>query len=271
MPIPAWLAVVLTVAAVVGHAYVLMAVVNFLYGERISRAVLKPVRFLIGALVIGDPVLLVWLGRPAPHVALADALAGYAGPTVQVAVGVFVFFGLVVFPVVTVYRLRKAKPKAWLAERTETVDLWPIHGEELRGDGSWRWATHLPFNRVFRFDLTEMTLAVPGLPPAWDGLTIHVVSDLHFVGTPARRYFDELIRRMNDWPTPDVLVLAGDYVDTFTHHRWILPTLGRLKWREAALAILGNHDVHFRPARIRRRLTRLGCHVLGNRWKGMTI
>jgi predicted MPP superfamily phosphohydrolase len=248
-----------------------MALVNFLYGERISRSILKPVRLLIGALVVGDPILLVGLGWPAPHAVVADASAGYAGPVVQVMVGVFVFFGLVVFPVVTVYRSLKPAPKALLAERTETLNLWPVYGEKLRGDGWWRWATYLPFNQVFRFDLTEWTLAVPGLPPAWDGLTVHVVSDVHFAGTPARLYFDELVRRINDWPEPDVLVLAGDYVDSLTHHRWILPTFGRLKWKEAAVAILGNHDVHFRPDRVRRRLARLGCHVLDNTWKEVTI
>jgi predicted MPP superfamily phosphohydrolase len=271
MPIPDWLAVVLTIAAVVGNAYVLMAVVNFLYGERISRSILKPVRLAIGGLVVGNPILLVLLAWPAPHRVITDTLAGYAGPALQVLVGVLVLFGLIVFPVVTAYRSLKPVPKALLAARTETVDLWPIHGAKLRGDGSWRWATYLPFNQVFRLDLTEWTLAVPGLPPAWDGLTVHVVSDLHFVGTPARLYFDELVRRMNGWPVPDVLVLAGDYVDSLTHHRWILPTLGRLKRREAAFALLGNHDVNFRPARVRRRLARIGCHVLGNAWKEVTI
>jgi len=97
MPTPVWLAVVLTIAAVVGHAYVLMAVVNFLYGERISKAILKPVRLLIGALVVGNPILLVLFGWPAPHAVVVDALAGYEGPIVRVVIGVFASFGLVVF------------------------------------------------------------------------------------------------------------------------------------------------------------------------------
>ncbi len=248
-----------------------MATVNFLYGERISKLILKPVRLAIGIMVVGNPLLLLWCGWPEPHAIIGKGLVGEFGTVVQVLFGVFVFYGLIVFPAITVSRLLRPKPKALLDEKTETLDLWPKHGAKLIGDGRWRWATHLPFNQTFRLDFTELTLAVPGLPRTWDGLTFHVVSDLHFFGTPSPLYFDELIERMNAWPVPDVLILAGDYVDSRKHHRWIEPLLGRLKWREAGLAILGNHDEHYRPDRIRRRLARLGCHVLSSTWKELTI
>lgn len=271
MSIPAWQAWPLTLAAVIGHACVLMATVNFLYGERIAKWILKPVRLVIGGLVVGNPMLLVVAGWPEPQAVVARASEGEFGPVVQGVVGVFLFFGLIVFPAITLVRLLRPKPRAVLDETTRTVDLWPVHGGNLVGDGGWRWATYLPFNQVFRLDFTELTLAVPGLPKSWDGLTVHVVSDLHFVGTPSRLYYDELVRGLNAWPTPDVLILAGDYVDSDRHHRWILPVLGRLKWAEAGLALLGNHDYHYRPDRVRRRLARLGCHVLGNTWKELTI
>ena len=52
MPFSPWLAAALTLAAVVGHACVLMATVNFLYGERISKSILKPVRLAVGSRLV---------------------------------------------------------------------------------------------------------------------------------------------------------------------------------------------------------------------------
>src|SRR4051812_42955649 len=117
MPHPDWLAVPLTLAAVVGHACVLMATVNFLYGERISRKVLKPVRLTGGLMVVGNPLLLVLLAWPDPFAVVPAALAGEDGTLLQVLVAVLVFYGLVVFPVVTAARLLRRPPAALLEER----------------------------------------------------------------------------------------------------------------------------------------------------------
>jgi predicted MPP superfamily phosphohydrolase len=65
----------------------------------------------------------------------------------------------------------------------------------------------------------------------------------------------------------DLVALTGDYVDSDYHRRWIVPLLGRLRWRIAAFAVLGNHDYWHEPSLIRRRLCRLKIHVLGNTWK----
>jgi predicted MPP superfamily phosphohydrolase len=74
-----------------------------------------------------------------------------------------------------------------------------------------------------------------------------------------------------DAGTPDILALTGDYVDTFTHHRWLLRLVRRLKWTEAGLAILGNHDYWRRPRRVRRRLERARLTVLGNGWQELRV
>jgi predicted MPP superfamily phosphohydrolase len=65
---------------------------------------------------------------------------------------------------------------------------------------------------------------------------------------------------------PDLLALTGDVVDSDYHHRWVVPLLGRLRWRDQAFAILGNHDFWHEPGLVRRRLRRLGMEVLDNRW-----
>jgi predicted MPP superfamily phosphohydrolase len=70
---------------------------------------------------------------------------------------------------------------------------------------------------------------------------------------------------------PDLVAITGDVADSIHHQRWVLPVLGRLRWRVAALAILGNHDYWYDPPFIRRRLVRLGMHYLGNNWKQIEV
>lgn len=105
---------------------------------------------------------------------------------------------------------------------------------------------------------------LPRLPEAWDGLTILHLTDLHFCGTPDRSFHERVIERCRDWGTPDLVAVTGDIVDSDWHYRWIIPVLGRLRWRHAAYAILGNHDGYRDPPQVRRRLQRLGMRVLGN-------
>jgi predicted MPP superfamily phosphohydrolase len=109
-------------------------------------------------------------------------------------------------------------------------------------------------------------MCLPQLPPAWEGLSILHLSDLHFKGSPDRPFFQHVMDLCRDWE-PDLVAVTGDLVDSSRHHRWIVPVLGRLRWRIGAFAILGNHDSWREPARIRRRLGRLGFRVLGNTWE----
>ena len=47
--------------------------------------------------------------------------------------------------------------------------------------------------------------------------------------------------------------------------------MGRLKWRVAGLAILGNHDLWCAPNGVRRRLRRTGFTVLEGGWQSITV
>ena len=73
-----------------------------------------------------------------------------------------------------------------------------------------------------------------------------------------------------DWE-PDLVAITGDIVDSDMHHRWIVPALGRLRWKEAAFAVLGNHDSWHEPMLVRRRLRRLQIRVLGNSWAEIKV
>jgi predicted MPP superfamily phosphohydrolase len=112
---------------------------------------------------------------------------------------------------------------------------------------------------------------LPQLPSDWDGLSILHLSDLHFCGTPDRVFFQRVLDRCLAPGVPDLIAITGDIVDSPKHHRWVVPLLGRLRWRIAGFAILGNHDSWQDPRLIRRRLRKVGYHVLGNSWEQIDV
>jgi predicted MPP superfamily phosphohydrolase len=235
----------------VGHAYLWVSTLSYLYGCPLPKWILKPYRVLCGLVILAFPLILL-----APP-----------GLTVWPYLLLCLVLGLIVYPAVTAYRLLRPRPAAALAERTETVDYWERLGPDVAGDGKYRRVAKLPFNDVFKVDYTDLTLAVPNLPPAWDGLRALLLSDLHFCGTPARAFFEAVIDRLAADPPPDLVVLAGDFLDSDEHHGWIVPLLSRLAATEGRYAILGNHDRYHDPDRIRKELATAGYAVLGNGWR----
>jgi predicted MPP superfamily phosphohydrolase len=234
-----------------------------------------PRRFL-GSLKLAHGVILVLglviLTRAylAPS-SLAEGLSSSA--PVAMATVVYVracgLIGLICLPLVTIWRLYR-RPAALVSNHTTTVDVASRLGYKPLGTGKYRMLAHLPGNEVFRVDFAERTLAVPRLPAAWDGLTILHVSDLHFCGTPDRVFFQQVMDLCAAWE-PDLVAITGDLVDSNHHHRWIVPVLGRLRWRVAAFGILGNHDWRRDPVLIRRRLRRAGIRVLANNWEQVEV
>jgi predicted MPP superfamily phosphohydrolase len=248
-------------AAVIGHAYLLTSLLNVLYGCPLPKKFLKVYRLATGLLILAGPAVF-WF--------LYDMIPGRFQGTVLLYALVCVNAALW-FAIVTVVRLLPPKPAAVLAERTETVDYWKQLGPAAIGDGKYRHVARLPFNDVFKVDFTDLTLAVPNLPAAWDGLRILLVSDPHFCGTPSRAFFEAVLDKLAAGPTPDLALLAGDYLDTDTHHDWIAPLLGRLSATEGRYAILGNHDKKHDPDRVRKELAAAGYTVLVNAWTEATV
>jgi uncharacterized protein len=254
----------------VGHGYVLMLTLNVAYSQPYHRKLLKVMRYTWGLLlVVGPPlfgVLVAWdlieLGR--------RALAGGSDRLPTAYAWLCVPAGLA-FLVVTVVRLLRRRPGVVLDERTATVDVAKELGGRPVGEGKYRYMARVPFNDLFRVEFTTLTLAVPGLPAAWDGLTVLHLSDIHFYGTPAREYFDLVVRRCVAEGTPDLLVLSGDILDHRKYLDWIEPVLSPLKWNVAAFAILGNHDWWQDFDGVRKRLAGVGMKVISNRWDAMDV
>ncbi|HEV3263827.1 MAG TPA: metallophosphoesterase [Gemmataceae bacterium] len=251
--------------ACTGHAVLCVAGLNWLFGQALPRWLLKAIRGLDSLLILSGPVVF-WATfgfdlTPArllhQETAWRTALAAYG--LLCWATG----FGML--PVVTIRRLLRRQPAALLSNHTNTVDVSARLGFKPVGRGKHRLLARLPANEVFRVDLGVRTFRLPALPAALDGLSILHLSDLHLCGTPDRAFYETIMDLCRDWQ-PDVVALTGDIVDTEAHHRWIVPVLGRLRWRVGAFAVLGNHDLWHEPDLVRRRLRRVGFHVLGNGW-----
>jgi predicted MPP superfamily phosphohydrolase len=260
--------VLLFLAASVGHTALLVFALNWTYGHALPRKLLRAVRRGHALLVLAGPVLF-WFAygldvRPAldPANLGQTLLAPYTILCVLLGVGVV--------PVLVVQKRLRRRPAALLSNHTKTINVAAELGYKPFGRGKHRLLARLPLNEIFRVDFAVRTLEVPDLPAAWDGLTILHLTDLHFSGVPDRAFYQFLMDRCREWD-PDLVAITGDVVDSEIHHRWIVPTLGRLRWRHGAFAVLGNHDYWHDPAQTRRRLGKLGIDVLGNGWRQIEV
>lgn len=250
----------------IGHAAIATALLNYLYGQPLPKPLLRLWRYATGVWIAAFPLLAWWAapvtwplpwseGRPLP----AGEALRMGGPSAVYGYGLACLaVGGVVFPAVTVRRWLRRPPAALLAEHSQRHDLDRQLGPAAYGDGKMAWAARLPFNDVFRLEVTRQTLAPPRLSTPLDGLTILVLADLHFHGTPSRLWFEQVLAAAAELPGPDLICLLGDYVDADTHISWIEPLLGRLSARIGKYAILGNHDVRHRPAAVQHALQAAG-------------
>ncbi len=254
-----------------GHAFLMTVFLNWWFALPMPRWVHKRVRALVALLVFGFPLALAWvswgrlaaLGR-SPRDDWADRLI-FAW-LVICWLTTFVYL-----PVITVVRALRRDPGQVAGCTSRVEDIAARLGEKPVGEGKhWRLAG-LPGNQCFQVEFREVTLRLPQVPPAWDGVTILHLTDLHFCGTPGRPFFRQVFDLCLEAGVPDLLAITGDVVDSFQHHRWVVPLLGRLRWGTAAFAVLGNHDKYHDPALVRRRLRRIGVRVLGNGWEQIAL
>lgn len=255
----------------VGHGFMLMSIVNYVYALPLHKNFLKAFRALMGLLIFGGPIafLVVYGFR------VTDFIGSSTNDLLHLAVafylGLAMTMGAVVYPLITVQRNLRPRPVQILDEKTETIDVAAALGTRPYGDGETAWMARLPFNRPFHVDFTTLTLGLPNLPCAWDGLTILHLSDLHFFGTPAKPFFDFIVQKCMADGEPDLLAISGDIVDTDEHIAWIPDVLGKLRWKSGAFAIMGNHDWWHDYGRVREELTRLGITIVSGRWIGQEV
>jgi predicted MPP superfamily phosphohydrolase len=262
------LSLLLWFGACLGHTVVMVFTMNWLYGCAFPKRAMKPVRKIYAIFLAVSCGWLTWL------LVENDWDWWRLQADVPLALRSYVWFcwlaAFIVFPVATVANRLARNPAVLLSNHTQTVDMVKELGFKPVGLGRKRHLARLPFNQCFQVDFSERYLQLPQIPPSWDGLKILHVSDLHFCGTPDRCFYERVMQRCVTWE-PDLVAITGDFVDTDQHHRWVVPVLGRLRWRLAGFAILGNHDAWRDPVLVRRRLRRIGLRVLGNGWETLEV
>lgn len=123
--------------------------------------------------------------------------------------------------------------------------------------------------------LERVTLHLPGLPPALDGLRIGQISDTH-LGVPwSERNLAWAVAQMRR-EQPDLLALTGDFVTLHTALERVGPLLAGLSAPLGVYAVPGNHDYWEGLDDLRGQLDRAGIALLLNEhrrlsWSGAEL
>ena len=115
------------------------------------------------------------------------------------------------------------------------------------------------------FDVEELSVPLPRLPQAVDGLTIAHLSDLHlgpYLGAAELAHAVEIVQRLS----PQVVVITGDFVSRggVWQREELLEPLAALRPALGTFAVLGNHDHWTDAAWVRATAQRWGITVLSN-------
>jgi predicted MPP superfamily phosphohydrolase len=127
----------------------------------------------------------------------------------------------------------------------------------------------IPGNENFRVDFRTVDVTIPQLPKSLDGLSILHLTDLHFVGTPDRSFF-EWAAALCDEMKPDIAAITGDIADRVELLDWLPTSLARINAPLGRFFVLGNHDLDCAPDEIRAAMQQIGWTYLGSRTHTIT-
>jgi predicted MPP superfamily phosphohydrolase len=261
---------VVLLLAVSGHVAICIYANNRVHATGLPRRVVQAISLAFHALtVIGSLAIAWWC------VELAQLLyhAGSANVWSLLVPGYLSLCGLVAvgpLPWSLWQRRHVRLPVELLSNHSTSLDLAREVTADLVGRSWRRLYVVLPRNESLRLEVNEKVLRVPRLDPALEGLSIAHLSDLHFTGAIARRWFEEVIERVNGLEA-DLVAVTGDLIDKSACIDWVPYTLGRLRARHGAFFVLGNHDLRVDWRRLRETLEDSGLVDLGGRWLPVEI
>ena len=259
-----WLNILLFAALTLGHAALMVALINRVHGWRLPLRLLDCLRLLHDLLIVILPGLFAWFfGLHGPRLF-------WNGPTwhlLPVAVLAYLTVCSVValsLPLITLYRVFRQAPNQ-ISYQSQTIDVARELGFRPVGQGLTRLFTYLPGNQFLKLAVSDQEYWLPRLPQNWDGLSILHLTDLHFTGVIDRPFFERVISIAGSQPA-DLVVFTGDLLDREDLIEWLPATLGKLNAPLGCYFVLGNHDSYMKnTADIRRRLESLGWHDVAGR------
>ena len=114
------------------------------------------------------------------------------------------------------------------------------------------------------FEVTQPTISIANLPPAWDGVRIAHITDIHIGRNSSLDHARQIVDMCNDLK-PDIIALTGDYVsraDAITDA--LVEVLRDLRAKIGKFAVLGNHDYWTNAHRVVASLESAGIPMLTN-------
>lgn len=136
---------------------------------------------------------------------------------------------------------------------------------QILGGGTLASSGFLGYARWFEpnwFDIDQITLHVPGLPPNLDGLQFAQISDIHLGEYTSPEKVASAIHELNK-RAPAFVMLTGDYVcRRAVEAQGLIDSLGALE--VPAYAVYGNHDLWSDPDTVGHYLRESGVTVLRN-------
>jgi predicted MPP superfamily phosphohydrolase len=258
------LALLIFAGALAGHAALAVSTLNVLYGHAYPRRLLRGFRMLHDLwLVVGTP----WIAWLCWDAGLFTTGRWSALPLpLRTYLGVCAVVGWVAVPAALIVRWLRRPPAAQLSNHGRTLDIAALAGGRPIGPGPKRYLARLPWNEQFQLEILEKTFRLPGVPAAWDGLSIVQLSDLHFTGTVAIEYFERVVDAANELDA-DLVAVTGDLLDRPGCYEWVPRVLGRLRSRWGRFAVLGNHDLWYDHRRMRRDMSAAGFCLVSGRWE----
>ena len=113
-------------------------------------------------------------------------------------------------------------------------------------------------------EITRIDIWLHRLSPAYDGLKIVHLTDLHHSLFTPLEEIQHAVHVANHL-RPDLVALTGDYVTLSRDYIWpVAEALGRLRARFGIFAVLGNHDFQVDPDEVTRALRAHSVRVLRN-------
>ena len=111
----------------------------------------------------------------------------------------------------------------------------------------------------------DITVAIPGLPPQFDGYRMAQLTDMHISRLFPARWTRAMVDRTNALDA-DLIVITGDFIDgTLDARRGDVEPLRDLKARDGVWAIPGNHEYFFGYEDYMRHFAGMGMTILANR------
>lgn len=123
---------------------------------------------------------------------------------------------------------------------------------------------------IERFEITRVPIGIRGLPAAFDGYRIALLSDFHLYPHVRLEYLRKVFSVASEL-RPDLIVLTGDFVQDGSEAIFDLaPALASMNATDGLFAVLGNHDIWKGGPVVRGGLQSVGIPVLCNRGVALT-